>query len=129
MCGGSSCKSVPGVSTWGKEKQSFQTEISQAAQFIQLSCEAQLSSLKWEKVWVWFRNLLHPLIHSLIKLLLCLLEQQRARVELECTKMGIFQDNESIGNSCYCKKYCKTKRLFVTFFFNTRAGQILIQKQ
>lgn len=36
--GVSSCESVPGVSTWGKEEQSFHTEISQAAQFIQLSC-------------------------------------------------------------------------------------------
>lgn len=57
--------------TWGKEKQSFHTEISQAAKFMQLSCEAQPCYLKWEKVWVWFRNLLHPLTHSLIENYYC----------------------------------------------------------
>lgn len=132
---GVSCKSVPGVCHMREVKQSFHAEISQAAQLIQLSCEAQLCYLKREKMWVWIRNLLLPLIIDR-KLLLCLLEQQwngqRASMELECIKMGIFQDDENIGNSYYPKNILTKKALCDIFLqylsltdFNSEALSIV----
>lgn len=54
------------------------------------------------------------------KLLLCLLVQQwngqRASMELECIKMGIFRDDENIGNSYYHKNIVDKKVLLCDIF-------------